>query len=212
MLAVGKREGEEIVLSIYDLAYTLAEQTSTYTPAGKRQILEEVRQKLREGWTADDILQGRKRQGDNLVDPDHFYYHSQLHLTPPPPVTRVNLETGEIEEVSEPWYLEIRCSYRLDDLLDYYLSRFPAEESEMDRIIGAMKWLVRRYDLDLILFMIDACYSAVLQGEASPPESPLRLRNFLTEAQEALEQKRNEMAEMGVTGVVPKQRKPLSVH
>lgn len=195
------------MLSIYDLAYERAQQVSPCSPATKRQILDEIRGRLLEGWTDRDIQLGTCRENDNLLDPYRFYYHSQLHIAPPPPRLVMDLESGECHSTSEPWFLEMKASYTPRDLMTYYRHRIGLEGSA-ERATGAIKWITGRYDIEHLLFMVDAM-RADIDGGCQPPTSPLQLREYERQAREAMEQKQSEMTELGVNRVVPRERRPL---
>ena len=51
---------------------------------------------------------------NSLVKRNHFYYHHALQLVPPPPRVRNN------QEIIEPFYREIRISFTMKDLIDYF--------------------------------------------------------------------------------------------
>lgn len=201
-------------LSVFDLTYALLkrQQADSYSTEDKKRMYRLVCERLRKGWTAEEVLAGEYAGGGNLIDIDTFYYHSALQLIPPPPQLVLDLETGECRSTAEPWYLELVCSFTLEDLADYYLKRFRLPpEARTPRLFGGLSWLVKHHGLEKVLFLIDACRAEVEAGRAEVPESPLVLGDFSRAADEARAQKVNEMAAQGVNQVVPRQREPLPV-
>lgn len=94
---------------------------------------------------------------DNLLE-DRFYYHPELQKVSGPVEINIKLNGG-IEEKEEEFYLEMEEVYTLEDLLDYFMRKTDSEEVLRDRNKNYLKKYLSRYDLEHILFAIDAVAS-----------------------------------------------------
>lgn len=106
------------------------------------------------GDTLDDSL-----WQDSLLKPNTFYYHNLLRIRPKAPIWHPEKGYEEIE----PFFLEMKINFTLDDLLNYYYTniRVPVELRDYNKDIGALKFLLNKYNkmqvesIDFVLCLID---------------------------------------------------------
>ncbi|MEK1828902.1 hypothetical protein AAAC51_07075 [Priestia megaterium] len=95
---------------------------------------------------------------ENLLTLGQFYYHPRLQVVPPPPVLDIK-DDGTINSSyeEEPFYLEIVDKMTVQDLLDYfyYKANVKPQEAVKARDIGAFEHLLKFWDVDFILYLID---------------------------------------------------------
>lgn len=145
-------------------------------PNGKRQadILNQIASALNNGYTYSDIFNdicsaiGKSLPPDfskyntriqkNLLAHGTKYYHKELRLMSPLPIINHDIENGTITSSDVEYYLEPRASYTISDLLDYFYSKGMTDEKEYsrNRMAGVFKYLIEKYGIDKILFMIEA--------------------------------------------------------
>lgn len=219
-------------LSIFDLAFYYIERFCTEEPDDdtKRKIIKDFGVLLTNGWTVGDVTKHirkfkEKNPGlvpdipllfsklskseENLLVPNQYYYHNQLRITPGPPKRILDYNTGEIKSMDEEYFLEIRASYTVDDLTDYFLEQFnmPDRWEERRRIIGSFKYLLKTHDIDLILFMIDAASNYSYSEDMDMASfNPIKLGDWKTIAQNHLNEKITENNYSGDDRIVPRKR------
>lgn len=93
----------------------------------------------------------------NIIAVNKFYYHNELRVYPEPPTRTLNINTGEIEKTEFEYFLEMKASYTIKDLVDYIYSKnsFSLLKNNENRLIGGLKSLLCKYDIEVILFTID---------------------------------------------------------
>lgn len=119
---------------------------------------------------------------NSLVKRDTYYYHSSLHITSKPP--KWNPETLKVEY--EPFFMEMRIRFTIDNLLDYYYKTCAIDVSLRNekRDVGAFEHLLKTYTnvvedvegLDIVLMLIDE--AATNQALLS---NPLKLQEYEAE-------------------------------
>lgn len=94
-----------------------------------------------------------------LTERDVFYYHSELHITSKPP----KWDPISMKEIVEPFFMEMKIKYTMNDLLTYYYNSLciPIELRDDKKDTGAFKHLLDKYKkmkvkpLDFVLTLID---------------------------------------------------------
>jgi hypothetical protein len=208
-----------VQLSVYDLAYTYFK---TYAPGhllpladNKRKVLTRINQLLHEGWTDTDLLNkwasGEEPNYGNLLKPDEFYWHNQLRLMPGATKVTLDIDSGEITRKQEPWFLEMKASFTLDEVVAYYLSQFGlcTPQINLNKYRGTFRYLLTRYDVDLLLFMIDSCVNQRRDSDDGPPLEPITLNEYERSAQSSMNRKITESRQVGGDWVVPRRRVSL---
>lgn len=95
---------------------------------------------------------------DSLTDKGVFYYSSLLHIKSKAPTW----DPKTFQVVSEPFFMEMKIRYTMDDLLDHYYSecRVPIGLRDRKKDAGAFNHLLNKYNslkapaLDYILMLI----------------------------------------------------------
>lgn len=218
--------------SFYDLVFAFLERFYEETPSDseKHKVASEIRALLIDGWTAEAITNElRMFRGSfpgvrpdlaemfaylrltqvNLLHPDRFYFHNQLRIMPGPPKRALDLNAGIIVKEEEVYFLEMRASYTVDDLTDYYIrqSNATVPANDRKRMLGAFKYLLRTHDVELVLFMIDAGVNAVYSEDLGREQlSPLKLADYQGVAEAQFAEKRTENIRAGDDCVVPRRR------
>jgi hypothetical protein len=145
----------------------------------------------------------------NLLKPGKFYYHNKLILLPPPPKREFDINTGEIKKIEEPYFLEMRASMTIGEVTQYYIEQFGlrrVNEVERNHIEGTIKVLLRHYDVELILFMIDCAANERYSEDDGPPTDPITLKSYSVKAEEARQAKITEIRENGEERIVTRKR------
>lgn len=221
-------------ISVYDLAYgyfKLFYPTETIDSTTKQQVLNNLQQLLDEGWTDLELayylkrakaegdsgvaqllsfFQGKKRKYSNLLKPSEMYYHNELRMTTPPPVIDFDYDTGETVRVVQEYFLELRSTMTLQDLMNYFKSKshlYIPEIMPDNRILGSFKWLVNNFEVELILFMIDEAEIHVACGKSAPLDNPSNIHEFFLAAKLHRQKKMNECKMAGGATIVPRKRK-----
>jgi hypothetical protein len=171
--------------------------------------------KLRETYVPSEILQVLRipfKKGvqqvvpDNLIVPSQFYYHSALQLTPPPP-TISQLPNGDFVSNYEDFYLEIREVFTLDDLLTYFYQKVGiVETTTLERDKGAFRHMLKSFDVDFILHLIDEAYAQAVDRGAPIPKEPFSIQDYVQDTYQLYENRKNICYEGGFDHVIPRTR------
>jgi len=148
----------------------------------------------------------KQHNPDNLLMPMKFYYHQALQITPPPPVV-VQLPDGSFHSSYEPFYLEIRESFTVDDLVDYFYSKAAMTASTTrDKDKGAFRHMLKTYDVDFLLHLIDEAFAQALDRGAQIPHEPFMIQEYVAETHLVYENRKNICYEGGFDRVIPRTR------
>lgn len=96
---------------------------------------------------------------NSLTKKGVFYYHSELHITSNPP----KWDPITMKEVTEPYFMEMKINYTINDLLNYYYKtlKIPIELRDEKKDIGGLTFLLDKYKkmkvepIDFVLTLID---------------------------------------------------------
>lgn len=145
---------------------------------------------------------------ENLVKTTEFYYHNLLRCLPKPPQTEWDVNTGNIITTNEPYFLEMRASITLEQIVEYYCSRFDIQLdlSAVNRYKGSFKYMIQKLGIDLVLFMIDTASDIILSEDSPKPSSPVGIGEYETIARECYFAKISENIASGDDKIVFKQR------
>ncbi|MCX7610349.1 MAG: hypothetical protein N2043_02020 [Ignavibacterium sp.] len=147
----------------------------------------------------------------NLLHPEHYYAHSELQIRPPKPKRTIDYNEGVVKKQTSDYYLEMRSSYTVHDLMKYYLKLFGGITSikEHRQLKGAFEYLLRFYNVEMLLFMMDVASIEVKEKKVKiNGKEPFFIEEYKNEAIEILTEKQNEML-IGGCKVVPRKRKLL---
>ena len=121
----------------------------------------------------------------NEEDPIYRHHELQIHSKPG------GFDPATCTVIKRPYYLEMKCRYTINNLLDYYYTKLivPPLFRDNKRDIGAMNHLLNSFkspiisSVDFLLFVID--YVASNQYKLT---NPLELKNWFQQTYEYLEQ------------------------
>lgn len=95
---------------------------------------------------------------NSLIKRGKFYSHKELQLVSKPPY----FDAKQGIEIVEPFFLEIKIRYYINDLYDYYLKNIRGAFLSPKRDMGALQSMLNQYgkgsnvqSLDMVLNMID---------------------------------------------------------
>lgn len=137
----------------------------------------------------------------NLLKDTSLRLHPELRITPPPPVTHFDINTGEIVRYQEDFYLEPVASFSADDLYRYYISKdkllVPGWTEK--RIMGGLTHLLTRHSVEDILFMIDAAELEVTTNNKKPSPVSASIEEYYQRAIELKDNRKSQSVEAGET-------------
>lgn len=142
---------------------------------------------------------------ENIMVPGQFYYHPRLQITPPPPVLQISDDgTFKASYEDEPFYLEIVDKFTKKDLVDYFYAKTGAapKEATVARDIGAFEHMLRFWDCDFILYLIDEAFACSMDSGRPLPKSPLDIQHFEEEANAVYESRKITCYEEGLDRVL----------
>jgi len=147
----------------------------------------------------------------NLIDPNKFYYHSSLRIAPGPPTTKYNPETREITRRYEDYFLEMKASYTIKDLVKYYCEtmKIKMNKHTISRYHSVFENLLSSYSLDRILFTIDAAAEIRQSNHLNPLVNPFGLTDYMHTGEENYSLKVNLSKQEGVDEIVYRKRPPI---
>ena len=153
------------------------------------------------------LCAGKVFSAKNILNPFNFYYHNQLRVTPKEcPVIE---KDGVITQPDDtPYFLEMRASYTVGELVDYYIKVFGVRPEDVNRgkFSGGFEWLLKKYTIDLVLYMIDSCATSMVLEDLRGPKSPLDVGEYVEIARESLEAKKTEAYTKRCDRIVPRKR------
>ena len=207
-----------------DLSYRYLQKFHTTQPTITeiRECTAEICTLLKSGWIDKDLwlaiegtvtkvpivnlVDGRKKSIENILDPYRYYYHNQLRVVPAP---QVAMEDDELVQGTGEFFLEMRASYTLRQMAKYFIAQFKIapEDVNMERYIGSFSWLIKKNDIDLILYMIDAHSVKLQEEDKTAPDTPMSIADSKEEARILLGGKKTQSKESGDDKFVPRKRK-----
>lgn len=138
---------------------------------------------------------------DSLLKAGRFYYHPALQEAPPPPVVEA-LPDGTFKSSydDEEFFLEIKDSFTLDDLVEYMYKRVPQmRRTHREREKGAFKHILQYTELDVLLYAIDE--GAV---DEQAPRSAFDFEDYVEQAERIYEERQNTLFTEGLDHVIPR--------
>ena len=136
-----------------------------------------------------------------------FYYHPLLQVTSRPPAYTLNPHTMDFEMLPrEPFFLEMRDSFRIEDLTAYFILRTNSEDTFQTRHHNQLRKMVQYHGLDMVLYLIEAGVIASVDEDKQMPHSPMFLMDNLEAAKMMYENRKEIAREGGLTHVYPRRR------
>jgi len=170
---------------------------------------------IKKGWTVDTIkdkldefkrlhpsfcpniyhveeIMGNMTPPNNLLETDVFYYHKELRSIPMPSRIILNKETREYERQEEAFFLEMKTVYTLEDALNYWyrVTKHTPSNADLRRDKGKLEYLLKSYDIDDILFMIDLALESYVSRKAKLTNL-FKVEDFADKARDTLMSKKS---------------------
>lgn len=139
----------------------------------------------------------------NLLTFGKFYFHPHLQVTSAPMRMRFD-DYGNVEMIAEPFFLEMRPSLTLEELHDYFNKKIPVGPYS-PQMKGSWEYLLKSYDVEMLLFMIDQAYDEYCQLDNPAPFNPLRLSDYAHKGRELFFIRKQTSFEGGIDHVIPRQ-------
>lgn len=215
------------VFSLYDIVFMYIEKNfekSSITQNDKINAIKSISQCLYNGSTSEDLINTINSKKDkekspniffknsnsrsNLLSPSKFYYHNELRKYPNAPNKIWDIDTGEIVNVVEEYFLEMRASYTINDIIKYisnnkdFLSK---TLNDKNRATGSITFLLKKYDIDFLLFLLDTT-NDIYSSKQKYAKSLIEITEYEDEAKKNYESKINECKVIGQDKVVAKKR------
>lgn len=147
-----------------------------------------------------------KADPNNILRSGTFYYHPALQVAPPPPMI-VQLPDGTFEASyeSDEFFLEIKEKFTYDDLVDYFMYRMELSESgQKERYIGQFKHILKKVDIDVLLYTIDEARALAEDLDKMKPKNPFDVMDYIEEGIVVLEERKNTCYMEGLDRVIPR--------
>lgn len=144
---------------------------------------------------------------ENILVPGQFYLHPRLQITPPPPVIVVNDDgTFEASYDEDEFYLEIVDKITKKDLVIYFYNKMNSTYSEatLPRDIGAFEHMLKFWDVDFILYLIDEAFACSMDEGKPMPKTPLDIQQYEAQATAVYEARKRLSFEEGLDRVLPR--------
>ena len=147
--------------------------------------------------------------GANIIDIDRFYYHNELRVFPEPPTVHFDINTGEMKKVDFEYFLEMKASYTLNELLEYITSKytFSLFKINMSRALGGLKTLLCKYDLEHIMFTVDTVDTIYSSKNNKRVKNIFEIEDYMEEGKTNLNMKITESVVNNTNTIVFKKRK-----
>lgn len=211
--------------SIQDLIYAFVKNKCLFiNEEYKNNIYNTIRGALNNGYTYKDIINiitnpnssiksikslcKNKKDGNDInVLEDKFYYHNQLRMLPPPPVSYYDPNTCEIIQEEVEYFLELKASYTLNDLIDYIRTKDSMKllTNNIKRLTGAINIELKRFGIDYLLFLIDTT-DIIYSNKKKELKSLFEIEDYIKETDININAKRTESVVNGTNKVVLKTR------
>ncbi len=140
-----------------------------------------------------DEIMNKKEPPDNIMEPDVFYYHSELRRMSSVPVIKRDPVTEKMVRFSEPFYLEMKNRYTMKDLMAYWYKEMGIEPNEhmIRQDEGKFKYILGNYTLDEVLFSIDVSKIIRKEQQIRPLRNAFELDRYMEDAREFIQKKKN---------------------
>lgn len=218
--------------SIYDLVYSYIDifyEDDKMSKEQKKAIHKEIKKLLGNGWCSCELYKGfqdikrkfpekqtlkvsqlftsKRPIKKNLLEQGRFYYHNNLRLTSSPPKREIDYDSGDVTVINDPYFLEMKASYSVEDLTKYFMRQVGGgRPSDVKRYQGSLTWMLKSFDLEEILFMIDMAVNTARADDSALPDSPLDTQKAYKPALVIIDLKKTETIVAGGNKIVRKKR------
>lgn len=132
-------------------------------------------------WLTEIFPQGATNGTNNLLTEEEIHPQVWVSVQAPHMVMKPD---GSYERVNEIPNLIRKDYYTLENLLEYYYNKLRPEENQ-NRDIASLRWLMDKYGLDLVLYMIDVAHEAQEDGtNVQLDKGPIDLATWKYDAKE----------------------------
>lgn len=147
-----------------------------------------------------DEIMAKQEPPNNLMQPDIFYYHNSLREVSMPTRIVKDPETGQLVRKSEPFYLEMKKRFSMQDLLNYWYSQMGITSTDhmVRQDEGKFKYILGNYTLDEVLFAIDASRAIRKEKSLKLLRNAFELDKYIEEGREAIRAKQNTHKMQGI--------------
>jgi hypothetical protein len=162
--------------------------------------------------TVEQIFDGipKKSVPKGLMRDGVFYFHPRLQVAPGAPVMTIN-EDGEFVSLdNDEFFLEIRPSFTMAELVDYFYKRTGTRNQNYKRDSRAFEYVLDQIiideplnALDLILFTIDAAVALAFDLDRPMPNA-LEIEDYLNDGLALYTEKYNYCKLEGLDHVTPR--------
>ena len=218
------KNGKNVVSSVYELAFNLINKNyKDIDNKTKVKIINKIIEVLQNGSSYNSInskiqtspigsedveryLEGTRIGCSNLINFNIFYYHNELRVVPAAPEVYFDLNTGDFVREPFEYFLEMKASYTIDDLIDY-LGTKPSMSllfNNRNRLVGGLNSLLAKYDVDKLLFAID---HTDMVYDRRLIKNIFEIEEYMSEAEDSYNMKLTESVINETNKIVPKKRK-----
>jgi hypothetical protein len=217
------KNGRNAVSSVYELAFNLINKN--YTQIDKQtkiKIINKIIEVLQNGSSYNSInskiqtspigsedveryLESTRVGCSNLINFNTFYYHNELRVVPSAPEVYFDLNTGDFVREPFEYFLEMKASYTIDDLINYLRTK-PSMSllfNNENRLVGGLNSLLGKYDIDKLLFAID---HIDMVYDRRFLKNIFEVEEYIKEAEDSYNMKLTESVVNGTNKIVPKKR------
>ncbi len=117
---------------------------------------------------------------ENLINAER-YYHPRLMIAPHAVISSLDENGNVIHHNLDNVSITYVKYFTVDDIIDYYYSKFSHIQRSMmehNRDRGAILYLLKKYTLDQLLFIIDAACVCSYDEDVPPPQCPLDIQKY----------------------------------
>lgn len=205
-------------------------QRMTGTDARIERALAAIVQLENKGWTLKDIkneldafakaypglvtniyhmeeIMANKQPPSNLMEKDVFYYHNRLRKTSKPVRIYRDKETGSFIRQEEKFFLEMKDSFTMKDLLEYWYDSngMKPTEHNLKQDKGKFEYILGFYDIDEVLFMIDIAQITRKERMLRPLLNAFEIEKSIEDARKQIREKRNVHRLQGIDRIVERE-------
>jgi hypothetical protein len=137
----------------------------------------------------------------NLMIPGAFYYHHILRKMPPAPKMIFDPVTKTFHQKVEKYYLEMKPYFSMDELLRYWY-RGHRKPDKVNQDISRFNYLLKIYDLDVILFAIDIGRQYRKECGRGELTNVFEIEHYIEAAEKRIKEKRALSKLQGVNEIV----------
>lgn len=139
-----------------------------------------------------DGLLAKKEQAMNLIQSGQLYFHRLLRVSSAP-VRIIQEKSGTMKRISTPYVLQIKRKFTMDELIHFFYESccIAGNDHIRKQDEGKFKYLLSVYELDELLFAIDASVAIRHEQQQMPVKNAFDLEQYIEDAKRMIAYKRN---------------------